>query len=175
MLFTPDSPEQEAMRRYIAMTIEKRDIKARLKSLESQINSLQPSLIAYLTAAGIPSLVIDDHQLVTSRLPNIYPLDGVTRQQVCDALKVAGLNVYVKEDYNLQSLTAYVRQLEEHAKTIAGLRDEDASEFGALRRFAVGKGFLLVAASPLTRSSYHAGDDFARLRAARAATLSACS
>ena len=32
-----------------------------------------------------------------------------------------------------------------------------------------GKGFLMVSASPLTRSSYHAGDDFARLRAARAA------
>jgi lipoic acid synthetase len=31
----------------------------------------------------------------------------------------------------------------------------------------MGKGFLLVAASPLTRSSHHAGDDFERLRAAR--------
>ena len=38
---------------------------------------------------------------------------------------------------------------------------------------AVGKGFLTVSASPLTRSSYHAGDDFARLRAARAALLAA--
>jgi lipoic acid synthetase len=33
----------------------------------------------------------------------------------------------------------------------------------------MGKGFLLVAASPLTRSSHHAGDDFQRLRAAREA------
>ena len=31
------------------------------------------------------------------------------------------------------------------------------------------KGFLMVSASPLTRSSHHAGEDFARLRAARAA------
>jgi lipoic acid synthetase len=45
-------------------------------------------------------------------------------------------------------------------------------EFASLRRFAFGKGFLLVSAAPLTRSSYHAGDDFARLRAARAAALS---
>jgi Lipoate synthase len=36
---------------------------------------------------------------------------------------------------------------------------------------AEGKGFLLVAASPLTRSSYHAGEDFERLRAARLARL----
>jgi lipoic acid synthetase len=45
-------------------------------------------------------------------------------------------------------------------------------EFDAYRRQAQGKGFLMVAASPLTRSSYHAGDDFARLKAARAAALS---
>jgi lipoic acid synthetase len=44
-------------------------------------------------------------------------------------------------------------------------------EFRQLKEMAEGKGFLLVAASPLTRSSYHAGEDFARLRAARTARL----
>src|SRR6266481_5184236 len=42
-------------------------------------------------------------------------------------------------------------------------------EFKALEAIARAKGFLMVSASPLTRSSYHAGDDFARLRAARLA------
>jgi lipoic acid synthetase len=46
-------------------------------------------------------------------------------------------------------------------------------EFRSYASFAVAKGFLLVSASPLTRSSYHAGEDFARLRAARAAKLTA--
>jgi len=40
-------------------------------------------------------------------------------------------------------------------------------EFGEYASMARGKGFLMVAASPLTRSSYHAGDDFAKLKAAR--------
>ena len=40
-------------------------------------------------------------------------------------------------------------------------------EFKAYETAAYGKGFLMVSATPLTRSSYHAGDDFARLRAAR--------
>ena len=39
-------------------------------------------------------------------------------------------------------------------------------EFAAYEKAARGKGFLMVSATPLTRSSYHAGDDFARLRAA---------
>jgi lipoyl synthase len=46
-------------------------------------------------------------------------------------------------------------------------------EFDSYRKNAQGKGFLMVASSPLTRSSYHAGDDFARLRAAREAVLAA--
>jgi len=40
-------------------------------------------------------------------------------------------------------------------------------EFAGYERNAYGKGFLMVSATPLTRSSYHAGDDFRRLRDAR--------
>jgi lipoyl synthase len=40
-------------------------------------------------------------------------------------------------------------------------------EFAAYETIAYAKGFLMVSASPLTRSSHHAGEDFARLRAAR--------
>jgi lipoic acid synthetase len=40
-------------------------------------------------------------------------------------------------------------------------------EFKGYETIAYAKGFLMVAATPLTRSSHHAGDDFARLRAAR--------
>ncbi|MEL6266462.1 MAG: lipoyl synthase, partial [Pseudomonadota bacterium] len=44
--------------------------------------------------------------------------------------------------------------------------------FAEYERLAYAKGFLMVSATPLTRSSYHAGDDFARLRTARQARLS---
>jgi lipoyl synthase len=46
-------------------------------------------------------------------------------------------------------------------------------EFKSYETVAYTKGFLLVSASPLTRSSHHAGDDFARLRAARQTQLTA--
>ena len=44
-------------------------------------------------------------------------------------------------------------------------------EFASYEKAAWGKGFHMVSATPLTRSSYHAGDDFARLRATRQARL----
>jgi len=43
------------------------------------------------------------------------------------------------------------------------------AEFEELKTVAYARGFLMAAASPLTRSSHHAGDDFARLKAARLA------
>lgn len=46
-------------------------------------------------------------------------------------------------------------------------------EFEFYARMAKVKGFLMVSASPLTRSSYHAGSDFVKLRAARVASLAA--
>jgi len=46
-------------------------------------------------------------------------------------------------------------------------------EFASYEKAAWGKGFLMVSATPLTRSSYHAGDDFARLRAEREKRLAA--
>ncbi|MEM9263601.1 MAG: hypothetical protein AAGA22_08490, partial [Pseudomonadota bacterium] len=40
-------------------------------------------------------------------------------------------------------------------------------EFKTYETLARAKGFLMVSASPLTRSSHHAGEDFAKLKAAR--------
>ena len=44
-------------------------------------------------------------------------------------------------------------------------------EFEEFKRLGLAKGFLHVASTPLTRSSYHADDDFAQLREARMAKL----
>ena len=47
----------------------------------------------------------------------------------------------------------------------------EPKEFNEIEKRAYGKGFLLVSASPLTRSSYHAGEDFKALRNARQRSL----
>jgi lipoic acid synthetase len=61
----------------------------------------------------------------------------------------------------------YLQPTPKHAEVKAFVTPE---EFKAYERTALAKGFLLVAATPLTRSSYHAGEDFARLKAARLAS-----
>jgi lipoic acid synthetase len=78
--------------------------------------------------------------------------------QVMDDLREA--------DVDFLTIGQYLQPTPKHA---AVQRFVPPDEFEALARIALGKGFLMVAASPLTRSSFHAGDDFARLRQARAA------
>jgi len=51
------------------------------------------------------------------------------------------------------------------------VRFVDPEEFKAYETIAFAKGFLMVSSSPLTRSSHHAGEDFARLKAAREGRL----
>lgn len=63
--------------------------------------------------------------------------------------------------------------LQPSAKHAAVDRFVHPDEFAQYTEVARGKGFLMISASPLTRSSYFAGDDFAKLRAARDAKLAA--
>lgn len=67
-------------------------------------------------------------------------------------------------DIDFLTMGQYLQPTPKHAK-VADFVSPQA--FDAYAGIARAKGFLLVASSPLTRSSYHAGDDFERLRAAR--------
>ncbi len=69
-------------------------------------------------------------------------------------------------DVDFLTIGQYLQPTPRHA-TVARFLTPD--EFASLAKMAYGKGFLVVSASPLTRSSYFAGDDFKRLSAARQA------
>lgn len=71
-------------------------------------------------------------------------------------------------DIDFLTIGQYLQPTPRHAKVIEFVTPDTFKAYASLGR---AKGFGLVAASPLTRSSYHAGDDFARLRDARLAQL----
>jgi lipoic acid synthetase len=80
--------------------------------------------------------------------------------QVMDDLRIA--------DVDFLTIGQYLQPTVKHAAVARFVTPEEFADYAALAR---GKGFLLVSASPLTRSSYHADADFAALRSARAARL----
>jgi len=78
--------------------------------------------------------------------------------QVMDDLRAA--------DVDFLTIGQYLQPTPKHHPVAEFVTPE---AFAAYETAALGKGFLIVSATPLTRSSYHAGEDFARLQAARAA------
>ena len=86
---------------------------------------------------------------------------GETREevmQVMDDMRSAGVDFI--------TIGQYLQPTRKHAAVDRFVTPE---EFKSYETIARAKGFLMVASSPLTRSSHHAGEDFARLKAARAA------
>jgi lipoic acid synthetase len=76
--------------------------------------------------------------------------------QVMDDLRIA--------DVDFLTIGQYLQPTVKHAAVERFVTPEEFSEYASIAR---AKGFLLVSATPLTRSSYHADEDFAALRAAR--------
>jgi len=108
-------------------------------------------------------------QQVKERDPSLFTKSGIMVGlgeqrhevlQVMDDLRAANVDFL--------TIGQYLQPTRKHAAVESFVTPD---EFKAYERMAYGKGFLLVSASPLTRSSYHAGDDFERLRKVRAASL----
>lgn len=92
---------------------------------------------------------------------------GETREeigQVMDDLRAA--------DVDFLTIGQYLQPTPKHAKIEQFVTPDEFDSYAALAR---SKGFLMVSSSPLTRSSYHAGEDFARLKQARESMLQANS
>jgi lipoic acid synthetase len=81
-------------------------------------------------------------------------------QQVMEDMRAA--------DIDFLTIGQYLQPSPKHHAVARYVTPEEFSDY---EKLAYAKGFLMVSATPLTRSSYHAGDDFARLRAARQAKL----
>jgi len=106
--------------------------------LLQRVKELDPTMF---TKSGIMVGLGEDRQSVT---------------QVMDDMRAA--------DVDFLTIGQYLQPTPKHHAVDRFVTPE---EFAAYEKTAFGKGFLMVSATPLTRSSYHAGDDFERLRAAR--------
>ncbi|ADH89093.1 lipoic acid synthetase [Ancylobacter novellus DSM 506] len=71
-------------------------------------------------------------------------------------------------EIDFMTIGQYLQPTRKHHPVMGFITPE---EFKSYETIAYAKGFLMVSSSPLTRSSHHAGEDFARLRAAREAKL----
>ena len=106
---------------------------------------------------------------VKRKAPNLFTKSGLMVglgeqrlevHQVMDDMRSAGIDFL--------TMGQYLQPTPRHATVEEFVTPQAFEAYAAIAR---AKGFLLVAASPLTRSSYHAGDDFRKMQEARAAKL----
>ncbi len=86
---------------------------------------------------------------------------GETRNEV-----LALMDDLRSAEVDFLTIGQYLQPSRKHHEVVRYVPPE---EFASYEKIAFAKGFEMVSASPLTRSSHHAGEDFARLRAARRA------
>ena len=97
--------------------------------------------------------------------PRIFTKSGVMLGLGEDRLEVHQVMDDMRSaQIDFLTMGQYLQPTPKHAKVIDFITPKGFDAFGAIAR---AKGFLQVAASPLTRSSYHAGEDFAAMRDAR--------
>ena len=110
------------LKEFVKLEGEKSDIKTRLKAIEARLSELDESLTRQFIEDGIQSMNIDGRMVYLHREIFASPKDG-NKEAVLTALKACDLGQYVREDYNANSLKAYVREMVHEAEEQARFED----------------------------------------------------
>ncbi len=113
----------DVVREAIALTKRIEELRLQLAPLEDKLKALQPELIAEFERSGDQRRTVDGKTAYLHRQLWVYAADGVPKETVAEAIKKAGLGDYVKETFNIQSISAFARELE---------KDVDWEDSGAL-------------------------------------------
>ena len=106
----------ERIRDFITLDQEKKVLEAQLQILKQQIADLQPGLKDDFAREGVNSINLDGVTVYLHRALWARPAQGQTTQQLADALKSCGLQDFVHETCNLNTLSAYLRELERNGQ-----------------------------------------------------------
>lgn len=108
------------LKEFVALEDEKGTLKTRLKAIESRLGELDESLTRQFIDDGIQSTRIDGRTVYLHRDIYASAKDG-DKEAVIVALKACNLSQYVREDYNANSLKAFVREMVHEAEEKARL------------------------------------------------------
>lgn len=88
----------------------KRRLQAELREVQEEIDEMQPRALQILADEGIQNLRLDGMLLYIGRDVRPKIKEGWERHEVVEALKRAGMDDFLKEDFNLRTLSAYFKE-----------------------------------------------------------------
>jgi hypothetical protein len=108
--------EYEAFHSFALLTREKRGLLDRIRQIEGKLLVLQYQLRDLLSAGGWERVGVDGYTIYLRRQLFVRHHDFATAAEVVAALKRNGMAHFVKEQYNVSTLSKHVRELEEKHK-----------------------------------------------------------
>ncbi len=120
----------EQLRGFVSLENRKKDLDAELKATNQKLDELEDLLIPQFIEAGVPSIAVtvDGTTRTLSIYPDVYASPLRDRNEVAAALKASELGQYVAENYNSNSLTAYVREVWREVLVLAKQQNRLAAE-----------------------------------------------
>jgi vacuolar-type H+-ATPase subunit I/STV1 len=99
----------QQLREFVSLENRKKDLDAELKSVKQQLDDLEEALVPQFIEDGVQKMTVDGRTVSIQQDVYASPLND--REDVVDALKQSELGQYVAENYNTNSLTAFVREV----------------------------------------------------------------
>ncbi len=99
----------EQLKEYVCLEKRKKELDAELKQTNQRIGELEEALVPQFVADGVDRMSLDGRTIYLLQKVSAAPVKD--RGDVIDALKQSELGQYVAENYNTQSLTAFVNEI----------------------------------------------------------------
>jgi hypothetical protein len=104
----------DQLKEFVCLETRKRELDSELKALAARIDDLEQVLVPQFLADGVASMKVAGRTVYIAQDIQASPLND--RAEVIAALKRSELGQYVSENYNSQSLRAFVREVAEEAR-----------------------------------------------------------
>jgi hypothetical protein len=115
----------EQLKEFVCLENRKRDLDAELKATKQKLDDLEQVLVPQFIDDGVQRMTVDNRTV--SLAQDIYASPVGERADVVAALKASELGQYVAENYNTNSLSAFVREV---ARDVAVLATREGRPYG---------------------------------------------
>ena len=123
--------DNKLIKRYVSLQKRRRKAEDALQSVRNKIEEIKPFVVQQFAKAGLDQINMDGMTVYIKRQLWVKVVD---RQAAVDALKAAGMSDYIGENFNSNSLSAFIREIE---VTSAGLQLSDCNTLAELERQGV--------------------------------------
>jgi hypothetical protein len=106
------------LKRFVALEERRRDLETEVDRIKAEAAALEQQLLPEFEQSGMERVSIDGRTVYVERKLWAKAKDGGNKAAACQVLRACGLDDYVEETFNTNSLSAFVRELDREGKPL---------------------------------------------------------